>query len=223
MRFLSRLWWLDDNRKYAEKFAAEAIEVLDSDGPSSAKAMNYSNMSQLKMLSDQFAECISWGEKAIAIAEVIGDQETLTHALNNVGSVQMYTPELREEGINKLHKSLDIALKNSYHEHAARAYSNLASNFVQINDFVSAKKILDEGIQYCEERDLNSWRLNMLSVRAKMNLIQGEWENAYQIATSLVNIDNILSSARTPAQITNGVAENEKRRGRCASLPSGGF
>ena len=54
-----------------------------------AKAMAYSNMSQLKMLSDQTDECIYWGEKAIAIAKELNDEETLSHALNNVGTVQM--------------------------------------------------------------------------------------------------------------------------------------
>ena len=30
-----------------------------------------------------------WGEKAIAIAKELNDEETLSHALNNVGSVRM--------------------------------------------------------------------------------------------------------------------------------------
>ena len=39
--------------------------------------MAFSNMSQLKMLSDQSAECIEWGEKAIAMAKEMNDDETL--------------------------------------------------------------------------------------------------------------------------------------------------
>src|SRR5205085_5217462 len=88
-RFLSRLWWFAGNRKNAEHFAEQAIEVLGDQPSSSSKAMAFSNMSQLKMLSDQSAECIFWGEKAIAIAKELGDEETLCHALNNVGSMQI--------------------------------------------------------------------------------------------------------------------------------------
>ena len=81
--------------------------------------------------------------------------------------MQMNLPLLKQQGIKLLQESLAIALKNSFHEHAARAYSNLGSNAVKMKDYVFAKKILDEGIQYCEERDLDSWRLNMLSLKAQ--------------------------------------------------------
>ncbi len=48
MRFISRLWWLDGDRKQAESFGAQAIEVLDKQPFSKAKAMAYSNMAQLE-------------------------------------------------------------------------------------------------------------------------------------------------------------------------------
>ena len=46
----------------------EAIEILDSQPSSKAKAMAYSNMAQLKMLTEKLDECLYWGEKAIVIA-----------------------------------------------------------------------------------------------------------------------------------------------------------
>jgi hypothetical protein len=54
--------------KNAEKFAVQAIEVLSNQPSSPIKAMAFSNMSQLKMLFDQYSECIAWGEKAITLA-----------------------------------------------------------------------------------------------------------------------------------------------------------
>jgi len=42
LRFLSRLWWFDGNRKNAEKYAGEAIEVLEEQPSSKAKAMAFS-------------------------------------------------------------------------------------------------------------------------------------------------------------------------------------
>ena len=71
LSFLSRLWWFDGNRQESEKYARQAIEVLGSQPASKAKAMAYSNMSQLKMLSDDNAECIEWGNKAIEMAKEI--------------------------------------------------------------------------------------------------------------------------------------------------------
>ncbi len=125
MRFLSRLWWIDGNRENAESFGLQAIEVLNDMPSSRIKAMALSNMSHLKMLFDEVSECIEWGEKAITIARELADEETLSHALNNVGAIQMLIPLSRKKGIEFLQQSLEIALKNSYHEHAARAYTNL--------------------------------------------------------------------------------------------------
>src|SRR6187200_3221285 len=87
LSFLSRLWWFDGNRQEAENYAKQAIEILEPQPPSKAKAMAYSNMSQLKMLSDESAECIQWGNKAIDMAKEIKDDEILSHAMNNVGTV----------------------------------------------------------------------------------------------------------------------------------------
>jgi len=189
-RFLSRLWWLDGNRKKAENFAEQAIEELKNSPSSATKAMAYSNMSQLKMLFDQFEECIAWGEKAIVIARELGDEETLCHALNNVGSIRMLIQSSRQDGIELLQQSLEIALKNSYHDHAGRAYTNLANIGVRTKKYVFAKKILDEGLQYCEERDLDSWKSTMLSFKARLHFETGNWKEAYNISDILLKNEN---------------------------------
>jgi len=146
------------------------------------------------MLLDQPDECIFWGEKAIVIAKELGDEETLSHALNNVGSVQMNIHDLNQEGIDHLQQSLKIALEKSYHEHAARAYSNMGGNYLVLKDYEFAKKILDEGIQYCEERDLDFWRLNMLAVKACVYVETGGWKLAHSISEDLLKNENQLPS-----------------------------
>jgi DNA-binding CsgD family transcriptional regulator len=186
LRQLSRLWWLNGNRKNAENFACEAIDLLQNQPSSLAKAMAFSNMSQLRMIFDQHDEGIAWGEKAIIIARELKEEGALSHALNNVGSMRMFLPGSKEQGVSLLQESLAIALKNSFHEHAARAYSNLGSIGVKLKDYAFAKQILDEGIQYCEERELDVWRLNMLSLKACLNLETGDWDKAYSIADSLL-------------------------------------
>ena len=190
MGFLSRLWWLDGNRKKAENFAEQAMESLKSNPSSATKAMAYSNMSQMKMLFDQFAESIAWGEKAIGIAQELGDEETLAHALNNVGSVRMLIQSSEQEGIELLQQSLGIALKNCYHDHAGRAYTNLVNIGVRTKKYDFAKKMLDEGLQYCEERDLDSWKSCMLSFKARLNFETGNWKEAYNISDILLKNEN---------------------------------
>jgi DNA-binding CsgD family transcriptional regulator len=217
LRLLSRLWWLNGNSKKAEIFAEQAVDLLKSQPSSETKAMAFSNMSQLKMLFDQSAECIAWGEKAIAIAQEVGAEAALSHALNNVGSVLMDIQSSKQKGIKLLQESLSIALKNSFHEHAARAYSNLASNAVKMKDYASAKEILDEGIRYCEERELDSWRLNMLSLKACIHLETGDWNIAYSIADSLLKNEDEQRAFKISALIV--VAKIKMRTGTADPLP----
>lgn len=191
MRFLSRLWWIDGNREKAESFGKKAIEAVSNLPSSRIKTMALSNMSHLKMLFDEANECIEWGEKAIMDASEQGDDETLSHALNNTGVVQMLNRSSQKKGITLLQQSLEIALKNSYHEHAARAYTNLGSTALKIKDYSLAKIIIEEGIQYCEERDLDSWTLYLLSLKALLNFEIGNWEEAYTEASKLLKNESL--------------------------------
>src|ERR1051326_5096879 len=217
MRFLSRLWWFDGNRKKAESFGSQAIEVLEQQPPSAAKAMAYSNMSQLKMLSDQRAECIFWGEKAIAMAKELDNDEILSHALNNVGDVKIRSLSSRKEGNLLLQQSLDIALKNSYHEHVARAYTNMGHNELLIKDFESAGKSLEAGIRYCEERDLDSWSSYMLSSKARLYVETGRWDEAYRIADNLIKNEYIAPIVKIGAIVA--MATISMRKGDNDPLP----
>lgn len=212
LRFLSRLWWFAGNRTQAEQFARQSIDLLKDRPASCAKAMALSNMSQLKMLSDERDECILWGQQAIEMAKELGNEEILCHALNNVGSAQMVVPSLAQKGKAELRQSLEIALQNSYHEHAARAYTNLASGSVKIKDYFFAAGVLEDGILYCEERDLNSWNDYMLSWKARLEFEKGNWAAAWNIADPLLKKENQLAINKITVLIV--LAKIMMRRGK---------
>jgi len=217
LRFLSRLWWFEGSHQKAEDFAREAVEILNQQPSSKAKAMAYSNMSQLKMMADQTGECIFWGEKAIAIAKEVSDEETLAHALNSMGSTLMLNQASTERGVKLLEESLDIALKNGFHEHAARAFTALGSNAVSIKDYPFAKKTLEKGISYSEEKELDSLKFYMLSWKARLNLETGHWEEAFAIANNLLRKENLLPVIKIGALVV--VATIKIRRGEPDALP----
>ncbi|OCX51950.1 hypothetical protein BEL04_18290 [Mucilaginibacter sp. PPCGB 2223] len=216
MRFLSRLWWFDGNRKQAESFAQQAIDVLDTQPPSVSKAKALSNMSQLKMLSNEIEDCISWGEQAMAMALELNDNETYAHALNNVGTAQMGTRLSHEKGLTLLKQSLEICLKNAYHEHAARAFTNIGNMSLAMKNYAYAKLILEEGISYCEERDLDSWSAYMSSLNAQLKLETGSWDEALCIADSLLQNENQVTVIKIGALTVKG--KIKMRRGNPESL-----
>jgi DNA-binding CsgD family transcriptional regulator len=217
LRFLSRLWWFAGKRENAERFALEAIGLLKDQPASASKAMAFSNMSQLKMVADQPAECILWGEQAIAMAKQLGNEEILCHALNNLGNVQVLISSTEQKGKALLQQSLGIALRNAYPEHAARAYTNLVSTSIKTRDYAFANKVLDEGTRYCEERGLNSWTTYMSSWKARLNFETGNWTIACSIADNLLKNDNQLSIVKITVLIV--LARIKMRRGENDALP----
>ena len=213
LRLLSRLWWFDGNRQEAEKYGNDAIGIFESQPASKAKAMAYSNMSQLKLLSDETAECVMWGKKAIEIAKELKDDEILCHAMNNVGSVLWKTNSSKGKGREMLFESLDIALKNSFHEHAARAYSNIVSVYLLFKEYELASQVLEEGINYCEERNLNSSKNYKLYIKAKIFFETGHWHQASAILENLLSNPSQLGSVKIAALTVLSVIKIRKGEG----------
>ena len=209
--FLSRLWWIDDNLTNAENAARLAIDVLENQPASATRARAYSLMSQLKMFSDLADESIYWGEKAVALAKELSDDAMLSYALGNIGSVKIRIPADQEQGLAMLRQSLAIALQNSYQDYAGMAYTNLGYNGVIIKNYALAKEAVDRGLPYCEENNLDLWRLYLLTIKAKLRLETGDWTAACDTASKLTRDEKPAKIIKIFALTT--LATIEMRRG----------
>lgn len=77
LRWLSRLHWFMGRHREAAQAGRAAVAVLEVLPPGPELAMAYSNRAQLHMLAHEHDEAITWGERAIALAEASGDIATL--------------------------------------------------------------------------------------------------------------------------------------------------
>jgi DNA-binding CsgD family transcriptional regulator/tetratricopeptide (TPR) repeat protein len=189
LRWLSRLAWYQGRNADAERAGREAVELLEGLAPGPELAMAYSNQSQLAMVASRTDEAVAWGDRAIELAEQLGQTEILVHALNNVGTAEMCAS--RPAGQLTLERSLALALADGLEEHAARAYTNLACSALNLRDYPLASRNLDEGVRYCTERDLDTWRLYMLVAQARADFEQGRWTQATR------TVDSVLRDPRT--------------------------
>lgn len=208
LRFLSRLEWYQGNGQQAMTFGLKAVQTLEDCPPSREKALAYSNLSQLFMLSSKKDETLLWGDKAIQVSKELNDSEILSHALNNIGAVLlMYNVE---SGRDKLTESLSLALKHNYQEHAARAYTNLTEPYFSIpmKDHLTMS---DEGIRYCEEHDLDSWKFYMMARRTRLLLQSGDWADSETLAWSLFN--NPYHPTIVKIVVATSLAQLSTRRG----------
>jgi DNA-binding CsgD family transcriptional regulator/tetratricopeptide (TPR) repeat protein len=202
LRWLSRISWMLGKRGEAEQYAVEAVHLLETLPPSVELAMAYSNTAQLAMLAQDNAEAVRWGERAMALAESLGDVETLVHALNNVGTAQLYAQD--EQGRANLERSLRLALERGWEDHASRAYNNLACVAVDARDYTRAARYLRDGIAYCTEHDLDPLGRHMRAYQAHMSFEQGAWDDAAEEATRLLERYRLPPGVKIPVLVVLG-------------------
>jgi len=209
LRWLSRLHWFNANRAQADAFAAQAVAVLEPLPPGRELAMAYSNLAQLHMLADEAEAAILWGRKAISLASALADTEIESHALNNVGTAKLSLRDLT--GRADLERSLRLAKAGGFDDHAARAYTNLATTAARNRNFAEAQARLSEGIDWCEDRDLDSYVRYMMAFRAEVRVALGDWQRASEDAEAIVNDSWVAPVTRIHALVV--LARIRARRG----------
>jgi DNA-binding CsgD family transcriptional regulator len=164
--------------------------------------MAYSHQAALRLAAWDADEAIALGERAITLAEALGETETLVHALNSVGMARLTADD--EHGRAQMERSLHLAREAGLEEHAARAFSNLGVNAVASYRFAAAEPYLLEGIAYCDDHDLDHQRLYMLAWHALSLFYQGRWHEAVERAGSVVRQPNASPVSRIIALVAEG-------------------
>jgi DNA-binding CsgD family transcriptional regulator len=180
LRWLSRLHWWDGNRREAEAAAARAIAVLEPLPPGHRLAMAYSNQAQLDMLANRSEAAMGWAARAIELARRLDDQETLTHALTNIGSARVNGGD--PGGRVELEEAFQVAVAAGLEDHAARAVCNLATLSAETRDDRHARQDLDRALAFAQAHELAGYTQHVLGHRARVRLDQGDWTGAEQDA-----------------------------------------
>lgn len=209
LRWLSRFSYLAGNRIAADDYANQAVALLENEPPGSELAMAYSNLSQLAMLGDDVDSALLHGRKALALAGELGRPDIICHALNNIGMVGQWNAPV--ECRAHLLQSLEIALRENFQEHAARAYTNLACTEILLTNDGHAEEALRQGIGYCAEHDLDYWRDYMRGWHAELLLRRGRWNEAADAALTVLGNEQAAPLARYPAGLA--LARLRLRRG----------
>jgi DNA-binding CsgD family transcriptional regulator len=202
LRRLSRLHWFLGGNAEAERYGLAAVELLETLPPGRKLAMAYANMANLRMVESDTADTLIWGKRAIDLAERLGDTETLSYALNSVGTALV--EDYDDRGWAQLERSLAIALEHGYEEHVARAYLNLSSDRIGRRDYPEAEVYITTGIAYCAEHDLGSWGHYLLGAQARLRLAQGNWDGAEEDATTILSVPWVDNTMRWPALLVLG-------------------
>ena len=205
LRLLSRLAWFEGRREDAAACAVEAIRVLEPLGPSHELAMAYSTRAQLHILAEERKLAPEWGDRAVAMAEALGDPEALVHALINAACLE--PGAFREQQM----RAARLAQQHGLHEHTLRALTWLVCDAIVEHDHALADGVLAEALAYAEARDIDAFALYLRGWRARMRVQQGRLDEAEADAAYVLRRGSTSTVERLPALAALGTAR--ARRG----------
>src|SRR5580704_11007449 len=185
LRLRARLLGCIGRAREAADTIRDAVRVLEQGPPSAELARACSYLAGMAMLDYDFAQTISLGAKAIAIAEEVDDLEGLVHALNNVGTAELIAGY--PTGGAKLERSLELARQAHLGTDAGRAYINLSCGLIHHWRWREALVWIERGIGYTRELGLEAWVKCLVGERALVELVLGRWDDAAATAQALLD------------------------------------
>lgn len=187
----------------------EAVTLVESDAANTAAVVVRRWAAHLRMLDRDVEQAVHEGELAKAIAEQLGDTESVIHCLNTIGSSLIVSGRV-EEGCEQLERSRALAEEIRSDSWIANAFVNLGSACGEVYRFDLADNYLRRGIEFCNERDIDFSRLYQLAWQALVWMYRGRWTEASGAAHV------VLADRRSPviARITALIALGRVRARR---------
>jgi ATP/maltotriose-dependent transcriptional regulator MalT len=178
----SAMWRADFPRAMA--LAREAVTKLEPLGESHELAMAYAGLSSQLFLEAHSEESISWGGRALAMAERLDDDEARVHAFNNIGCAELQLG--RESGFANLQRSLALGRATGNWFAVYRALFNLAASAAAFQQLHRAEAAFDELARFSASNEVLS--CNIDSNRAEILLGLGRLDEAEAAARNALNI-----------------------------------
>jgi DNA-binding CsgD family transcriptional regulator/tetratricopeptide (TPR) repeat protein len=181
LRTFSRLLRYVGRTDEALAVAREAVIQLERLPPGHELAMAYANLSHLHMSVEDVEGASSWGTRALALAEKLGDDEAFVYARTNIVNIDLLggAPDTSAA----LSEIFERACAAGLEEHAGRTFVTRVWWAHRGRTYVEADEALDEGLEYCNHHGLDLWRLYLLAYRARSCLDRGQWSEAVETAT----------------------------------------
>jgi DNA-binding CsgD family transcriptional regulator/tetratricopeptide (TPR) repeat protein len=189
MRVLSRLHWFAGDGTVARDQALESIAILEPLGETVELARAYSGLSQLAMLAQDLGPAMLWGNRATELATKLGDNETLAHALVNIGTAKMQLDPDDNATLLMAHRVADDA---GLPYEATRALNNLGYTLMCWARPRPSIEYLQRAAAYAEQHEVHNLASYGATSIAWLRLRAGEWDEAELVARSEINKDTTV-------------------------------
>lgn len=178
----------------ADAYATEAVAILESGPPGAALAFALSQLAWLRLMrGDDDRRGVEAADRAIAIAEAVGEDRIVAQALILKGAIEHSSTDrgafsLVEEGYRR-------AVEGGHHYEEVVALINLAGLSADVREIARAADLARRARDTAVRYELRPFEAYALVMYAEILLWQGDWAQAEDVATSVLG-------AQTHVEIT---------------------
>jgi DNA-binding CsgD family transcriptional regulator/tetratricopeptide (TPR) repeat protein len=160
-----------------------AVAMLEPLGNSRELGAAYGAMVNLCFFADELDAAIAWGARAVELAREIDDESMLVEVMGTAGTAAFLRDGPRS--VSMLEQALELARDCELDAAIPSVLSEFAFAAVVRSAHALAERYIEEGLEYCTDRELDLWRLALLATKARSELNQGRWSAAAEIAEAL--------------------------------------
>jgi ATP/maltotriose-dependent transcriptional regulator MalT len=192
----------------AEACSTESVTILRSYPESADLAFALSQRAWLgTMRGDDDLRTVQLADQAIAIAEAVGDDLTVTRALMYKGSIGDSVSDRR--AVSLVEEAHRRAEDGGYRYEEVHALLNLAGLAADVRDVERAADLTQRALSAAARYELRRLEVHLLAMHAEILMWKGDWVGAEDVATE------VLGSHSHPETIASRILGTmQARRGR---------
>ena len=185
---LSNLIWERGDPDNAKTILAEAITLLEQQGPGAELASAYADQAWQALIAGRSQDGLGAADKALALAEELGSEEAIIRALSARGMARCDLGDAR--GLDDLRAALNRGLESGLARPTAVVYSNMAEAVSWSKGPAASLKLLSEASDFCRLRgmvDAGQW-VHVTSLEVLFAL--GRWDEVLDSAAEILEWTN---------------------------------
>jgi DNA-binding CsgD family transcriptional regulator len=173
---------LDD----AQEVALRSVAQLEAHPPGSELVHAQARVAQLMIAAEDLDAAASWGARALDLAKRLERRSAILDAER----VLAWAGYVRGEAgaLDRLERCLAAYAAAGVETEVAVTHVIVARTaLLRRWELDVAERHLRAGLEYCEGRDFDIWRLYLIGLQAKLELARGHWDESAELADIVLN------------------------------------
>jgi tetratricopeptide (TPR) repeat protein len=181
---LATVLWERGDTKTSRARLAEAVEVLAGQLPGPELAHCYTSVASDRLVTGRFGEAVEWSDRALDLAEKLGEERLVPRALNYRGMSRCYLGD--PGGFDDLRHALELTERLGSSREKARALVILTEVQWATEHPVRALRAAEEGADFASRRGLDDMVIGCRTQTLGPLFDLGRWDEVLEVADEVI-------------------------------------